>query len=88
MKKKQNPSEFKAFDTYPAPLDKVTEYTILNSRSADVKGHYLTKNDIPVASTRIAEQQKQVNSQKSAGAKSSLQQILESSKRTQECFRK
>jgi len=43
VKKKQNLPGFKAFDTYPAPLDQVTEYTKLHSRSADIKGHHLSK---------------------------------------------
>ncbi len=43
MEKNQNPSKFKAFDTYPAPLEQVTEYTTLHSRSADIKGYHLSK---------------------------------------------
>lgn len=49
MNKNQNSAKIKPFDTYPAPLNKVKEYTILNSRSAEIKGYYLTKFFIKLA---------------------------------------
>ena len=48
MEKLQKSVKKMVFDTYPSPVEKVSEYTRRYSRSAKVKGHYFTRAIITV----------------------------------------